>query len=105
MLIIVAHEAALCYYAFMRTTVDLSDTLYRALKAKAALEGRTVREVLTQAVEQWLQGGPREPAPPSAPTPRPWIGGLREYARRAPGPHDMASIRASIAAARERGVL
>jgi hypothetical protein len=89
----------------MRTTVDLSDALYRAVKAKAALEGRTVREVLTQAVEQWLQGSPQAPAAPSAPTPRPWIGGLREYARRTPGPHDMASIRASIAEARERGML
>ena len=89
----------------MRTTVDLSDALYRAVKARAALEGRTVREVLTQAVEQLLQGDQPTPAPPSAPTPRPWIGGLQEYARRAPGPHDMDSIRASIAEARKRGVL
>ena len=86
----------------MRTTVDLSDSLYRAVKAKAALEGRTVREVLTQAVEQLLQADQPSQEPPRTPTPRPWIGGLREYARRSPGPHDMASIRASIATARER---
>jgi hypothetical protein len=89
----------------MRTTVDLSDTLYRAVKAKAAMEGRTVREVLTQAVEQLLAADHPQPAPPSAPTPRPWIGALREYARRTPGPHDMDSIRASIDEARRRGVL
>jgi hypothetical protein len=89
----------------MRTTVDLSDSLYRAIKAKAALEGRTVREVLTQAVEQLLQADHPQPDAPRTPTPRPWIGGLREYARRTPGPHDMESIRASIAEARERGVL
>ncbi len=89
----------------MRTTVDLSDSLYRAVKAKAALEGRTVREVLTQAVEQLLQADQPPQEPPRAPTPRPWIGGLREYARRAPGPHDMERIRASIAEARERGRL
>lgn len=89
----------------MRTTVDLSDSLYRAVKAKAALEGRTVREVLTQAVEQLLRADQPGQAPPREPTPRPWIGGLREYARQAPGPHDMASIRASIADARERGLL
>lgn len=89
----------------MRTTVDLSDRLYRAVKAKAALEGRTVREVLTQAVEQLLQADQPAEVASQAPTPRPWIGGLREYARRAEGPHDMASIRASIAKARERGLL
>lgn len=64
--------------------------------------GRTVREVLTQAVEQRLQADHPPQEPTRAPAPRPWIGGLREYTLRVQGPQDMASVRASIAAARER---
>lgn len=61
-----------------------------------------MHEVLTQAVEQLLQADQSPQEPPRAPTPRPWIGGLREYTLRVQGPQDMASVRASIAAARER---
>ena len=35
----------------MRTTLDLPDDLYRQLKAKAALQGITVRTFVRQAVE------------------------------------------------------
>ncbi len=38
----------------MRTTIDLPDDLYRQLKAKAALQGRTVRETVTEYLVQGL---------------------------------------------------
>lgn len=39
----------------MRTTVDLPDELYRALKARAALNGVTVRDLVRRYVEQGLK--------------------------------------------------
>ncbi|HEX8725696.1 MAG TPA: hypothetical protein VF737_09935 [Gemmatimonadaceae bacterium] len=42
----------------MRTTVDLPDDLYRRLKARAALGGLKVRELMTQYVEQGLRSLP-----------------------------------------------
>lgn len=55
----------------MRTTVDLPDDLYRALKARAALSGVTVRELVRRYLEQGLRqpstseraGGRRQPPP------------------------------------------
>jgi hypothetical protein len=38
----------------MRTTVDIPDSLYRKLKAKAALEGSTVKEILVKLVQREL---------------------------------------------------
>jgi len=35
----------------MRTTVDIPDTKYRVLKARAALEGRTVKELVLRGVD------------------------------------------------------
>jgi hypothetical protein len=86
----------------MRTTVDLNDALYRALKAKAAREGRTVRELLTDAVELLLQ--PERPVSWTLrePSPRPYFGALAEYADKV-GAHDPADIRASVARARDAG--
>jgi hypothetical protein len=41
----------------MRTTLDLPDDLFRQVKAKAALEGASLKEMLTRFVE----GGLRRP--------------------------------------------
>jgi hypothetical protein len=41
----------------MRTTVDLPDALLRELKAKAALEGSTLKHLILALVEQGLRGG------------------------------------------------
>jgi hypothetical protein len=50
-------------YAGMRTTIDIPDELYRTLKARAALNGRPVREVVTQLIDQGLRAAPSaEPA-------------------------------------------
>lgn len=43
----------------MRTTVDIPDALYRQLKARAALEGTTVKEVLKALVQRELAGRTR----------------------------------------------
>lgn len=46
----------------MRTTVDLPDDLYRQLKARAALGGLRVRELMTRYLEQGLRSLPEQPA-------------------------------------------
>jgi hypothetical protein len=45
----------------MRTTVDIPDSRYRLLKAKAAQEGSTVKTILLRSVDRELQGD--EPKP------------------------------------------
>lgn len=44
----------------MRTTIDLPDELYRTLKSRAALQGVTLRVLITALIEQGL----RQPAAP-----------------------------------------
>jgi plasmid stability protein len=41
----------------MRTTLDIPDELYRSLKARAAMQGRTVREVAVNLFSNWVQEG------------------------------------------------
>ncbi|MDQ7859534.1 MAG: hypothetical protein QN174_10295 [Armatimonadota bacterium] len=55
----------------MRTTVDLPDALYRSLKARAALNGVTMRDLVRRFIEQGLrqppaaaQAGPGRRQPP-----------------------------------------
>ena len=38
----------------MRTTVDIPDTMYRELKTRAAVEGRTVKELILRGVRVTL---------------------------------------------------
>ncbi len=40
----------------MRTTIDLPDPVYRRLKARAALEGASVKDVLLRIVQRELAG-------------------------------------------------
>jgi hypothetical protein len=40
----------------MKTSLDLPDDLYRQVKARSALEGRTVREVATALFSAWVAG-------------------------------------------------
>lgn len=56
----------------MRTTIDIPEGLYRALKARAALSGVTMRDLVRRLVEQGLRQpvaaseaapGRREPPP------------------------------------------
>lgn len=59
----------------MKTTVHLPDALYREAKAKAALEGKSMRTFLAEALESKLRGG--------GPTPRPWIDRLPKLPKEA----------------------
>ena len=44
----------------MRTTVDIPEPLYRQLKARAATEGCSVKELILRGVESELRGnGPK----------------------------------------------
>ncbi len=58
----------------MRTTIDLPDALLRQLKAKAALEGTSLKTLMRSLVERGLQA-PAEPSPkaPSKAIPLPSI--------------------------------
>ena len=38
----------------MKTTLDLSDDLYAVVKAKAALEGRTLRSIVEELLQGWV---------------------------------------------------
>lgn len=44
----------------MRTTIDIPDPLYRELKAKAAREGQSVKELILRAVERQLKNRGRK---------------------------------------------
>jgi Ribbon-helix-helix protein, copG family len=56
----------------MRTTITIDEDLYRRLKASAARRGRTVSELIEDAVRDALR--PRRPSG-SEPTPLPTFGG------------------------------
>ena len=43
----------------MRTTVDIPDPIYRALKKKAAHEGHSVKELVLRGVTRELRSKPR----------------------------------------------
>ena len=42
----------------MKATIDVPDALYRRVKARSALEGRSVREVTVFLFERWLDESP-----------------------------------------------
>jgi hypothetical protein len=42
----------------MRTTIDIPDDLFRRVKARAALEGRKLKDLIAEYVEQGLDRGP-----------------------------------------------
>ncbi len=60
----------------MRTTIDLPENLYRTLKARAGLNGITMRRLVQQLIEQGLRvprsdpGGNRHAPPPVIIPPR-----------------------------------
>lgn len=48
----------------MRTTIDLPDELFRQAKARAALDGMSLKDVITRFVEQGLRQGTPSSATP-----------------------------------------
>ena len=61
----------------MRTTVDIPDDLYRAIKILAAERGTTVRELILEGLETVMRTKPATRKGPELPeTPPPQTGGL-----------------------------
>lgn len=89
----------------MRTTLDIPDTLYRRVRSRSALEGTTLRSITITLYTDWLSR-PQETAEEQADahegnTFPPWAGlCASSISRNTDGPHDMASIRKSIASAK-----
>ena len=82
----------------MKATFQIPDELYRAVKARVALEGRSVREVVIALFESWL--GRDSETPPGDHDSARWQSfqpPLRDLAKNVES-HDMESIRESIAA-------
>jgi hypothetical protein len=80
----------------MKATIDIPEDLYRRVKARSALEGRTVKEVTTELYRRWLEEGPAEPPPePGEGDPgKAWLEGWSELgARIAEDPQDPRTTR------------
>lgn len=89
----------------MKATVDIPDDLYRRVKAKSALRGQPVREVVVGLFQSWLAeeetaAQQKQSRPEESQTPV-WFGVARRYAEPVQR-HDMDSIRRSIARNRAR---
>ena len=111
----IRHYGCTAFFAIisaMKATMQIPDELYREVKAKSALEGRSVRSVTVMLYASWLRGLVPDPeSAPDASTKKPRGGkhpnlacfgvGRRFVRKNANGPHDMASIRESIAAGRK----
>lgn len=55
----------------MKTTMDIPDELYRSLKARAAIEGKTIREVAVNLFRGWVEEvAPDKPPSAHAEDPR-----------------------------------
>lgn len=87
----------------MKATVEIPDDLYRRVKAKSALRGQAVREVVITLFQGWVaEEDDAAAAEPVATEGRPaWFGAAGVHARRV-GRHDMDAVRASIAGGRMR---
>lgn len=83
----------------MKATFEVPDDLYRRVKAKSALEGRSVRSVVVDLLTSWLDGRGKtgdsgKPSQVAKGQPA-WFGSLGKYAK--PGTsHDLDAIRSSI---------
>lgn len=95
----------------MKTTLDIPDALYRRFKMKTAMNGETVRNATLAFIASYVNGRavgldsngvPQEPAKNSEEPALPaWAGLAVPFIRKnIDGPHDMASIRRSMAKAR-----
>jgi hypothetical protein len=51
----------------MRTTLEISDDVYREVKSMAALAGTTVTSLVEQALRDLISGARQAPIPPSLP--------------------------------------
>lgn len=91
----------------MKTTLDIPDDLYRAVKSRSAADGLSVRGVTILLYGDWLSRpgwipSARDEATPVRREPRralpSWFAMGRSHVRKnADGPHDLESMRKSIA--------
>lgn len=90
----------------MKATIELPDDLYRRVKAKSAIEGQPVREVVMQLFRGWLgekdeSGAAKSEVAQDSPAPS-WFGVASRYAKRVKR-HDLTSVRRSIERGRAKG--
>ena len=87
----------------MKATIEIPDDLYRRVKAKSAIEGQPVREVVMHLFQGWLgEADALATDKPALVHNRPvpaWFGAARKYAQRVKR-HDLTSVRRSIARGR-----
>lgn len=88
----------LCFYAFMRTTVDLPTDLLRQAKARAGGRGESLKELFTRAVQLELGQGGLQALPSSSRVQLPLFGDPEGPAVRLTGA-DVASFLAASDAA------
>jgi hypothetical protein len=50
-----APPTGLCFYAFMRTTIDLPEPLYKQVKALAAMRGLKLKQLITNALAELVR--------------------------------------------------
>ena len=84
----------------MKATIQIPDDLYRRVKARAALRGRTIRDVTTELYRRWLG---EEEGDGTIQNPTEWLRGWLSAADEAiggapPGP----SAREELTASRNR---
>jgi hypothetical protein len=61
----------------MKTTIEIPDALFRSAKASAAQRGQTLKEFVTEALDEKLAGG-RDRSPAAQPA---WMGGFGKLRR------------------------
>ncbi len=66
----------------MKATVDIPDQLYRRVKARAALEGRAVRDVTIELYEHWLGDRPSDSPAEREAAAAAWIARWQELGER-----------------------
>ena len=54
----------ICIYAFVRTTIELPDSLFREVKATAAQQGMLLKDYVTQALQDKLAERSSRPEKP-----------------------------------------
>lgn len=86
----------------MKATIDFDERLYRRLKIEAARQGRTIRDLVDEAVRRALGLPTRDGEGADAPSDDAWFGMLSRYASNARGKHDLESMRESIVRGRTR---
>jgi hypothetical protein len=93
----------------MRTTIDIPDVLYKAVRTRTASEGTTLRYVTVALLGDWMRRpdwrplaqpedlAPTDAKPKAKPKRRLACFGILRPRKHIDGPHDMESIRESIA--------